>query len=87
MKHFGSVGRKWSALIVILCGEHFEYGGQFRERFFTGGHERVASRDGGNLGYPGTLFLPVQHGLVVFQLHLWNKYSEIGRLIPVVYEK
>src|SRR5436305_773922 len=69
MNDFGGVGGKWNSLFGVFVREHLEHVREFRQRRFTGGHERVAAGDSRNLSHPGAIFLAVQNRLVVFKLH------------------
>src|SRR5436190_671847 len=78
MQDFGSIG--WERLIAlrVLLRNHLKYGSELGQCSFSGGHQRMASRDRRHFGNPAARLILVEHDLVVVQAHV-SIVSERGR--------
>jgi hypothetical protein len=72
--YLGRICRESQTLFTILILDHAENIRQFCESLFSRFHQSVASRQYGNFGNPGAVFLTVQNYLVVFKFHRQGKY-------------
>ena len=72
MQYFGGVLREGCAPFTVFLGNHVEDALQFRQSLFAGGHQGITARNGRYLGNPGAIILPVQHGFVVSECHIYR---------------
>jgi hypothetical protein len=56
--------RSWYSSLLVLLGDHVEDATEFHQRLFSGGHQGVATGDGGHFGNPRADALPIEHDLV-----------------------
>jgi hypothetical protein len=69
MHDFGRILRQRSPDGVALLFDQSEHSGEFGHCFFGRWHQGMASRNGGNFGNPAIGLVPIDHDLVVVELH------------------
>src|SRR5229473_8269747 len=63
------VGGEWDTSFPVGFRYHVENPNKLRKGFFPGVHEGVATWNGGNLGDPRAVVLPVKNDLVIVEFH------------------
>src|SRR5271157_820158 len=69
MNNLSNVSGEWRTLFAVFFGNHLEDLGELGKRFFTSGHQGVATGDGRNLCRPRAVFLAMQNRFVIVDLH------------------
>lgn len=66
MHDFGRICLQLNSLLAVFCGNHPENFRKLGQSLFPGRHESIATRNGGHLGNPGSIILPIQNrGVIV----------------------